>query len=55
MPASTAPFNEPEVRRRIEQALCGQVLLPDGIPARWQVRVNFSAAETELAERLIRS
>lgn len=55
---ATEPDSEPEVRRRIEQALSGQVPLPDGIPARWQLcassPADVSAAETEQAERLIR-
>ena len=55
---ATEPDNEPEVRRRIEQALSGQVPLPDGIAVRWQLRAsspgNVSAAEAEQAEHLIR-
>jgi hypothetical protein len=56
---ATEPAKEPEVRHRIEQALSGQVPLPDGMPIRWQLRAsspsNVSAAETEQAEHLVRS
>jgi hypothetical protein len=47
---ATEPDNEPEVRRRIEQALSGQVPLPDGIRARWQLRAS-SPADVSAADR----
>jgi hypothetical protein len=56
---ATEPDNEPEVRRRIEQTLSGQVPLPDGIAARWQLHAsspgNGSAARTGQAAHLIGS
>ena len=53
------PDKEPEVRRLIEQALSGQLKLPDGFAAPWQLRASWpsaiSAAETAHAQHLIRS
>lgn len=54
---ATDPENEPEVRRRVEQALSGQWPFPDGFTASWQLRHSrpseVSPDESDHAERLI--
>lgn len=56
---ATDADDEPEVRRRVEQALSGQWPLPDGIPASWQLQRSWpgvvSPDEADHAERLILS
>ena len=53
------PGTDGEVRHLIEQALSGQLKLPDGFAATWWLRTSrpseVSAEETDHAERLIHS
>ena len=52
------PANEPEVRRRVDQALSGQWPFPEGFTASWRLRHSWPSDvtpdETAHAERLIR-
>jgi hypothetical protein len=56
---TTEPDNEPEVRRRIDLALCGQWDPPGDPPAGWELRGSAPAAvrpaESDHARRLARS